>query len=818
VFRRTVALVGFLLVHAAAANGTTSAPEAPARDASDPDGSSYELTADSIEFEKTRKIYIARGNVRIVSKDTELTADWLAFNDAQARGVATGDVVYRTDGDVLRSDFVEFDIDDERGILFNANFVPAGSPFRVEGETIVKRDDKSYAIEKGVFTTCNCPDDEREPWQIHTAEADLEIEGYATAKNTTFEVLGIPIVWLPFMVYPVKTQRESGFLLPVFGYENRHGAMIGVPFFWAALEGLNVTVTPLWMSDRGYKGDLDVAYVYGEKSKGRVAGAYVYDKSIDPYSRNDPFGRNRWEVHGKQDAHLPAGIRAKSQFLFVSDNEYVGDFQDVPGDEDDRFLESNVFVGRSFGGAGRFGASAAVFYFDDLQNPDNLDRDRYLLQRLPTLTGTALPAPVAESIPFLSRLVTAFDVEYTLFKPRHRAMDEFGDLPASYFVGNTFVDTGIDALADPMEPGFPGDPDPDDDDNTMGASGFELDGVFEEGEPLLDDGSRIDLFPRIGLPFRIGSYAEAYPEIGWHQVVYDTHLGGTAERHLLTGRVDLRSRFIRNYGEDIVHILEPRMGYAFVDDLGQNQNDDPLFVPETAVPQSRIRQLDLDNVTDDMADRVDDHNAITAGVGNRVFRRGVEGGSDLLADFYASAEYRLDDAEFGDIFVGGRFFVTERTRIWANLGFDPRAAAISEALINLRHGWLAGHEVGVRYRYVRKIPNFYEDFDSSDRFDGFTDDFNTINQIRTWARIQITPRWAVWDRLTYTFEDSLLLKNQFGVEYTSKCGCWAGGIRVSLNRRTQLRINFDFRLLGLGGPFEKAAVGDMGLLDSFGGV
>jgi len=41
---------------------------------------------------------------------------------------------------------------------------------------------------------------------------------------------------------------------------------------------------------------------------------------------------------------------------------------------------------------------------------------------------------------------------------------------------------------------------------------------------------------------------------------------------------------------------------------------------------------------------------------------------------------------------------------------------------------------------------------------------------------------------------------------------------MSLNRRSEFRLSFDFRLLGLGGPFEDAELGDLGLLDSFGGV
>jgi lipopolysaccharide assembly outer membrane protein LptD (OstA) len=127
----------------------------------------------------------------------------------------------------------------------------------------------------------------------------------------------------------------------------------------------------------------------------------------------------------------------------------------------------------------------------------------------------------------------------------------------------------------------------------------------------------------------------------------------------------------------------------------------------------------------------------------------------------------------------------------------------------------AGHGFSLGYRYLRHVPAFFEDFSSSDRFREFDGNFHRINQIRASARIAITSRWTVYDRFTYTFEESLLLKNQLGVRYTSKCQCWAGGVEAGLNRWGGWRVSFSFRLLGLGGPFERAALGDMGFLDSF---
>ena len=84
----------------------------------------------------------------------------------------------------------------------------------MSGAEIAKTGAQTYRFEKGRFTTCRCADGERDPWEIKADSAELEIGGYGTARNTTFEVLGVPVVWLPWMIYPLKTERQTGLLFP----------------------------------------------------------------------------------------------------------------------------------------------------------------------------------------------------------------------------------------------------------------------------------------------------------------------------------------------------------------------------------------------------------------------------------------------------------------------------------------------------------------------------------------------------------------------------------------------------------------------------
>jgi LPS-assembly protein len=357
------------------------APTAAARDSgADRSPPAYELKADELEYDSGTEIYVASGSVVIRRGERTLSADWASFSNRTRRGVASGNVVLREGRDVLHAEFVEFDVDALSGVVFQARLDSEGSHFRMEGGEIWKSGDANYGFEDGTFTTCRCDDEEgRAAWRIRAREAEAEVGGYATVRNATFEVLDVPILWLPWMKYPM-TDRKSGFLMPELGYGSRDGARVGLPFFWAPADPINVIVTPSWIQKRGVKGDLALDFVYGEQSGGDVRGSFVHDDSIDSGDPETPYGDERWAVKGKQDAFLPKGWRAKTDFRFISDNDYVLDFDELRRYRTSRFLESDAWVGNALGEAGRFFLQASARVADGLANPDDVDRDRTLSQ------------------------------------------------------------------------------------------------------------------------------------------------------------------------------------------------------------------------------------------------------------------------------------------------------------------------------------------------------------------------------------------------------------------------------------------------------
>jgi len=785
----------------------------------------FELTADAIEVDLDRELYVARGNVRIVQEERTLRADWAAFNRRTGAGVASGDVELVERGEVLRAQFVEFDIDDFRGVIHQGSFESESTPFRARGAEIAKTGENTYTFKDGAFTTCRCPDaDDTDPWTIRASEADLEVEGYGTVRNATFDVLGVPVAWIPWIVLPLKSERQSGLLFPELSLSSFSGFEVGLPFFWALHEQAGLVLTPRYSVQRGFGGAASFDYVLGEESEGETTAAYTRDQDIDADTRADPYGRDRWSLHGAHDLHAPGGLRLLTDYRLASDNDVPFDFDELGEHRSDRFLESEASVTRGFGDLGRLGLGVGATFADDLQNPDDLDRDRFLIQRWPTASATLLPG----GIPGVSALVPALDVEYAWFQARERAADVYPAAPTG--PRGLFLDTGIDGVPNAQErvnafrieqetgfdfatlPPAVFDPaDPHGDAAALVPGGSEGDGVFQEGEPLADSGHRLLLHPRLAVPLAWRGIS-VVPEVGWHQSLYETRLRDFEQRGFLTTRVEASTRFTGRLG-GWLHLLEPQVGYALA--TAGSQSDNPLFVPDTAAPLDRVRALDLDAVTRDPADRIARASQLTFGFGNRLFGAGGDDPEPRLrVDATLLGLYDFHADRLAALILDGRAWPAERTELRFHADLDPDRGRFDEVLGEASWAHPAGVELSASYRYAREIPLFFEDFLVGDRFDD-REDLDHIHQVNAAVGLALTEQWSLRYRAFYAIEQDLLLANQGLVEYLSRCGCWAVGLQLSQDRNRGFDVRLQYRLVGLGGEPDRRGPG---LLDGLGGL
>lgn len=746
----------------------------------------FEISADRITFDQARDLYIAEGRVVVDHADRRMKARWMTFSKATRIGVAEGDVQLDDGEDHLTADFMVFDVDSLRGLLYQGSLDAGSAGFLVRARELVRTGDNTFTVRDAAFSTCRCEPGEKLPWEIKAAKGDVEMGGYGTVTNSTFNVLGVPVLWVPWTFFPVKSERETGFLLPDFAFGGRGGANFGLPFFWAALPQLNVTLTPRYFAEKGYKQDVELEYVFGERSGGRLFVAGLRDQDHESTSE---FRNDRWAVIWDHDQELPADWRWQTDFKLASDNLYSDDFIELRPYRTFRFMESTTNVARDFGESGGVGSMAAIRFADDIQSSTFDDRDEYILQRWAEVRGDVQPGTLEGPFGIEARV----DSEVIYFSGFRSVESELSGLAPTagspLQTDGRFFDIGVNGRVDGP------------------ADSTEANGIFEPGEPIADRGTRVVIHPRVARSFQIGRFAEFTPEVGWQQSLYEANSKKFAQRGLATVRTDLRGRLARDYHSDggraVRHIVEPRLEWAYVSQQRQTKN--PLFIPRGSVGQDRLRTLSLENVTRDPSDRIASANQLVLSVGQRFFSRDRKGqGARLRGDLVTALDWDFTNhGGLGNFYAEGRLFPIGPLSARVRGAINPKSGSIHEGEVGFTLRLpvpgilLRAVSIAPDYRYRRRVPLFAESYRGESGSQEAGDD--KLNQLSWTSRVELTERVRLSYRGVYTFvQDGGFLQNRGTVEYVSKCRCWGVGVSLYHEKEQGFAGGLQIRFLGLG--------------------
>jgi LPS-assembly protein len=245
------------------------------------------------------------GNVRLESKSTDDVLEFRegSFNRNDGTGEMYGGVIFLSEND-----------------------------FRINGEKIQKGANESYSVENFSLTTC---DNETPTWSITGAKIDIAVQGFGTLKNAAFRIKDFPVFYLPYMIFPAKTKRQTGLLLPQFDHSNINGYGFEIPFFWAVSDHFDTTLYERFLSSRGLLQGVEFRYVTGYASHGEFLFDILKDKiaekdltdldqaEISPFERVNEI---RYWLRGRLDQDISRDLTARLDLDVVSDQDYLREF------------------------------------------------------------------------------------------------------------------------------------------------------------------------------------------------------------------------------------------------------------------------------------------------------------------------------------------------------------------------------------------------------------------------------------------------------------------------------------------------------------
>jgi LPS-assembly protein len=276
---------------------------------------SVEMQADSAQA-RDNNIFILDGNAVAQMDWQRLQADRLTYDQEQGRIDAEGNLLY-TSPELL--------VDGERGTLYpdtdtgdvqQASYALPRQHARGTA-TSVELDGRDWQHLKEVsYTTCAIGNTD---WQIFAKQVDLDQEdGTGTARNARVEIKGVPVMYTPYLSFPLDDRRKSGLLIPKVGTTQETGIDISTPYYLNLAPDLDATIIPRFMSKRGVMMGGEFRYL-NRTNSGELTGEYL------PSDNN--FGNNNrylvgFNHRGNPVPRLETAIRASD----VSDDLYFDDF------------------------------------------------------------------------------------------------------------------------------------------------------------------------------------------------------------------------------------------------------------------------------------------------------------------------------------------------------------------------------------------------------------------------------------------------------------------------------------------------------------
>jgi LPS-assembly protein len=345
-------------------------------------------TSDRREMTNEQKDVHFIGNVELDLGDgLKIYADDVYVYGDNNRAVATGSVLLTQGDNRLSAERADFNIETRLGTFFNAWGIATVQPPRQQtrpggmalppmptdkethvyffGETVEKIGPKKFKITNGGFSSCVQPTPR---WDLSADTVILHLDHYTVLKQAVLSVKGVPMLYVPIMYYPTKSEnRATGFLLPTYGASTYRGHSISNAFFWAIDRSQDATVTHDWFSKAGQGVGSEYRYNWGGGSDGNIRTHVLNQHALAGDTALPQSQRRSFEVRGGANQMLPGNLRARARADYFSSLETMQTFNTNIYDAS---RNQRTFGGNVIGALGTYTLNATIDYSETFYNRD----------------------------------------------------------------------------------------------------------------------------------------------------------------------------------------------------------------------------------------------------------------------------------------------------------------------------------------------------------------------------------------------------------------------------------------------------------------
>ena len=269
--------------------------------------------ADRIQGHQDQEVE-AFGNVELHKPGQALFAEHLVYKRQEDEVFAEKNVRLEQKGSVVTGPELRLQMTTNQGYMNQPAYELAATHARGVGDKLVFQGEDKYRAENASYTTCPVGQDD---WFLRAGDINIDrTTQVGTAHSAYIEFKGVPLLYSPWIQFPLNNQRKSGLLIPSFGSTGNSGAEFKLPFYWNIAPEYDATITPRVMAKRGTQVATEFRY---------LQPTYTGNTQIEFLPNDAITDSNRVALNIQHNHNLGSGWTGLLNIQKVSDDNYFRD-------------------------------------------------------------------------------------------------------------------------------------------------------------------------------------------------------------------------------------------------------------------------------------------------------------------------------------------------------------------------------------------------------------------------------------------------------------------------------------------------------------
>ncbi|MHA7881512.1 MAG: LPS-assembly protein LptD [Saccharospirillum sp.] len=262
------------------------------------------------------------GQVTVRQNTFQAEANEILYRHQLGEGELSGEVILRSLGLIVAGDRASLDFDSQSAEVNNAGFALHNQDVHGHASQL-RRDGPSRVSAQQVAITRCMPEDPH--WSLRAARFEVDQQtGIAKAWHARFHIRTVPVLYVPYVSFPIDDRRRSGFLPGTYGLGDGGLSELAVPYYFNLAPNYDDTLTLHYFGGLGLLARNEFRFLTPDHN-GISDIDIQLTQEAETQNAEDATPR-RYAIAHRQSGQLGANTGYRFDTRWVSDIQYDQNF------------------------------------------------------------------------------------------------------------------------------------------------------------------------------------------------------------------------------------------------------------------------------------------------------------------------------------------------------------------------------------------------------------------------------------------------------------------------------------------------------------